>query len=124
MSGNYSPAVFPKIKLKKAETVKRPIEEAKLEVVALKHHDFENIPQNPCDEQTSKIKMTSKGELLSDEKEKKVKKVKKIVKKPKSKEEELSKEDSPSIADSTAEIDEPKVKEITLYSRLSNIHGK
>ena len=35
------------IKLKKSETIKRPISPSQVETVKLAHHDFENIPQNP-----------------------------------------------------------------------------
>ena len=33
--------------LRKAETIKRPIPEAELEEVDLRHHEFENEPQTP-----------------------------------------------------------------------------
>merc|ERR1712105_128602 len=46
-----------KPKLKKSETVKRQIEEAKLEEVKLKHHEFENIPQTPPDEALTNVIM-------------------------------------------------------------------
>merc|ERR1712032_1404380 len=34
------------LKLRKKETVKRPIEKAAIEVPKLKHHAFENVPQD------------------------------------------------------------------------------
>jgi len=36
---------FAGMKLKKAETIKRAIEETKMETVDLKHHEFEHLPQ-------------------------------------------------------------------------------
>lgn len=36
---------FSKIQLKKASVVKRNIEEAEIEKVSLKHHEFERVPQ-------------------------------------------------------------------------------
>ena len=100
---------FPMIKLKKSEIIKRPVEEAKLETVSLKHHEFENVPQNPVDEQTSKVKITSSG--IFDEKEKKMKKIKKIIKKvkPKDDDDTSTKELSP---DTTTDREyEPQVEE-------------
>merc|ERR1711962_848320 len=53
------PGVFPKIKLKKSETVKRPIEKADMEVVQLVHHDFEMVPQEPQEEMKTSVKITA-----------------------------------------------------------------
>merc|ERR1712179_296159 len=46
-----------KPKLKKSETVKRRIEETKLEEIQLKHHAFENVPQTPSDEAVTNVQM-------------------------------------------------------------------
>merc|ERR1711976_241914 len=46
------------VTLKKTQMVKQPIEEQKLEVVLLKHHDFEINPQQPVDEQISNVRLT------------------------------------------------------------------
>merc|ERR1711915_760129 len=46
------------VTLKKTQIVKQPIEEQKLEVVSLKHHDFEINPQQPVDEQISNVRLT------------------------------------------------------------------
>jgi len=57
---------FP-IKLKKAEPVKRPIEESKMEAVQLKHHTFEGEPQEPeLEEPTSIILISKKGDESSE----------------------------------------------------------
>ena len=81
--------IFSKIKLKKSEVVKRPIEKADLEVVELVSHKFENIPQDEALEMKSSIKITSIGVMKDKDtdKEKKTKKIKKIVRKPKTVEE-------------------------------------
>ena len=69
-------------KLRKAETVKRNIEEAKIEKVQLKHHAFELSPLEPCKEQKSSVKL---GKLLALDIEnmKEKKKMKKPKKTPK-----------------------------------------
>merc|ERR1711915_656735 len=54
---------FPAIKLKKTETVKRPVEKVKMEKVELVHHTFENTPQHPVKEQDSDVKITSVGRI-------------------------------------------------------------
>merc|ERR1712037_35937 len=41
--------------LRKAETIKRPIPEAELEEVDLRHHEFENEPQTPAEELPSNL---------------------------------------------------------------------
>merc|ERR1712083_862242 len=47
-----------KAKLRKTETVKRKIEEAKIETVQLKHHEFEVEPRDTDVEQTTGILLT------------------------------------------------------------------
>merc|ERR1712106_12832 len=84
-------------KLKKTETVKIKLKETKLESVQLKHHEFEQNPQDNSNEQPSSIIVSEPLQYTDDdgknkdgkEKEKKQKKrqIKKIVKK---KEEEIT----------------------------------
>ena len=88
--------IFSKVKLKKAEVVKRPIEKADIETVELVSHKFEIQPQPEAKEMKTSVKMTSTGELRDDDK-KKVKKIKKVVKK------KVVSEPSPSETDSVRE---------------------
>merc|ERR1712032_1097931 len=69
--------------LRKAETIKRPIPEAELEEVDLRHHEFENEPQTPAEELPSNLVT---GNLLSinmdeEEEEGETKKKRVVVKK-------------------------------------------
>merc|ERR1711890_221110 len=50
--------VFSKIQLKKAETVKRVWDEPKPEVVELKHHEYESVPQKEVQELCTNILTT------------------------------------------------------------------
>lgn len=59
------------LKLRKTETVKRPIEKAAIEVPKLKHHAFENIPQDVIEEQHSDIKLSRLLPQLTKKKKKK-----------------------------------------------------
>ena len=69
---------FSKIQLKKAETVKRVWDEPKSEVVQLKHHEFEVVPQREVEELATKVLMTQAIEEIkaSLTKTKRVKKIK------------------------------------------------
>ena len=66
------------LKLKKTETVKSKIAETKLELPKLKHHEFENVPEDTSIEEMTKIKLT-KLIVNKDEREK-IKKIKRKVK--------------------------------------------
>merc|ERR1711971_1023432 len=59
------------LKLRKTETVKRPIEKAAIEVPKLKHHAFENIPQDVMEEKHSDIKLSRLLPQLTKKKKKK-----------------------------------------------------
>merc|ERR1712083_576494 len=80
-----SDGTFLKPKLKKSEAVKRQVEESKLEKVQLKHHEFENEPQTPVDEEKTNIKISTPLSLSMDNTENqrtktKIKKTKKKTK--------------------------------------------
>merc|ERR1712045_750478 len=47
-------------KLRKTETTKIKIQESKLELPKLKHHDFENVPKDIDEEQTTNVKLTKR----------------------------------------------------------------
>merc|ERR1712029_566765 len=59
------------LKLRKTETVKRPIEKAAIEVPKLKHHAFENVPQDVMEEKHSDIKLSRLLPQLNKKKQKK-----------------------------------------------------
>ena len=59
------------LKLRKTETVKRPIEKAAIEVPKLKHHAFENVPQDVIEEQNGDIKLSRLLPQLTKKKKKK-----------------------------------------------------
>jgi len=64
------------MKLKKAKRVQREIKEETLQTVALKHHEFENMPQIEEPEHTSKVAMSKEvgdGKLEKRKKSTKVK---------------------------------------------------
>merc|ERR1711915_181853 len=120
--------IFPEIKLKKTETVKRPVEKVKMEKVELVHHSFENTPQHPVKEQESDVKITSVGRIqveddskIKGKKDQKVKKVKKIIKKKKPTEDDQQsmKESSPAPSEIPSEID-ISLKEPSESSKLSD----
>merc|ERR1711945_42389 len=46
------------MKLKKTETVKSKVAETKLVLPKLKHHEFENVPEDTSNEEMTKIKLT------------------------------------------------------------------
>merc|ERR1712045_796356 len=71
---------FGKIKLKKAETVKRTWEDQGMESVDLKHHEFEKAPQDVEPEGLSSVKLGKLIECESDEKDEKPKTKKKKIK--------------------------------------------
>merc|ERR1712032_838378 len=73
---------FEKPALRKAKTVKREIEEPKLEKVTLKAHAFEKDPQDTPEEMTTQVKM---GKLLANLTEETQKKKETIVVKKKKK---------------------------------------
>merc|ERR1712130_1049968 len=54
-----SDGTFSKPKLKKSEAVKRQVEGPKMEKVHLKHHEFENEPQAPVDEEKTSIRVST-----------------------------------------------------------------
>ena len=91
------------VKLKKSGVVKRQIEDAKLETVKLKHHEFENEPQMPADEGTTSV--TMKTALEDFDKKDTKKKVKKTIKNNKK-----TKVDEPSQVDSDSESVAPEEK--------------
>merc|ERR1712013_165745 len=68
---------FGAIKLKKAERVQRTWDDAGLETVDLKHHEFERPPQDPESEGKSTVKLGKALECDLDDKEEKPKKKKK-----------------------------------------------
>merc|ERR1711922_4361 len=88
--------LFTKVKLKKSEVVKRPIEKTDIETVELVSHKFENQPQSEAKEMKTSVKITSTCDLKDDD-QKKVKKIKKVVKK------KVVSEPSPSETDSVRE---------------------
>ena len=59
------------LKLRKTETVKRPIEKAAIEVPKLKHHAFENTPQDVIEEQHGDIRLSRLLPQLTKKKKKK-----------------------------------------------------
>merc|ERR1712045_281018 len=71
---------FGKIKLKKAETVKRTWEDQGMESVDLKRHEFEKAPQDVEPEGLSSVKLGKLIECESDEKDEKPKTKKKKIK--------------------------------------------
>ena len=70
---NDEPLFKQGLKLRKTELVKRPIEKTAIEVPKLKHHSFENIPQEVTNEQHSDIKLTKLLPELQKRKKKKPK---------------------------------------------------
>merc|ERR1712083_1116301 len=70
-------APFGKIKLKKSERVQRTWDDGGLEQVDLKHHEFENTPQDVQPENRSTIKLGKVLDCDIEEKEEKSKKKKK-----------------------------------------------
>merc|ERR1712037_331091 len=54
-----SDGTFSKPKLKKSEAVKRTVEGPKMEKVQLKHHEFENEPQVPVEEEKTSIRVSA-----------------------------------------------------------------
>merc|ERR1712130_315789 len=64
-------------KLRKTETVKSKVEEIKLELPKLKHHEFENVPKDTSNEEVTIIKLSE--EILSRDEKEMVKKVKRKV---------------------------------------------
>merc|ERR1712038_143996 len=84
---------FGKIKLKKAETVKRTWEDQGMESVDLKHHEFEKAPQDVEPEGLSSVKLGKLIECESDEKDEKPKTKKKKSKKEGSASEEEKEEE-------------------------------
>ena len=81
-------APFGKIKLKKSERVQRTWDDGGLEQVDLKHHEFENTPQDVQPENRSTIKLGKVLDCDIEEKEEKSKKKKKKSKKEDQVEEE------------------------------------
>merc|ERR1711963_536405 len=77
-------ATFEKPKLKKSETIKRAIEEPKLETVRLKSHAFEKSPQDNPEEMRTMIMVARGLDIQIDSKEEE-KMTRKIVKKKKKK---------------------------------------
>merc|ERR1712154_97162 len=59
---------FGKIKLKKAETVKRTWDDPGMETVDLKHHEFERAPQEEEPEGQTSVKL---GNVIEDDDDKK-----------------------------------------------------
>ena len=111
-------------KLRKTETVKRELEEAKLETVQLKHHQFEVTPRDADSEQTTGIilreplvSLDEGGDALKKTDENKVEKKRKIKKQkkkePETKEPVLGEpiEDVAPSDDNTKIEDEPKLPE-------------
>ena len=71
------PEIFSKSRLKKAETVKREVDGPKMETVDLKHHEFENEPQDTIPEEKTNLKLGKPiKEIDANKKVKKKKKVK------------------------------------------------
>merc|ERR1712037_1035570 len=54
-----SDGTFSKPKLKKSEAVKRAVEGPKMEKVQLKHHEFENEPLSPVEEEKTSIRVSA-----------------------------------------------------------------
>merc|ERR1712037_729615 len=54
-----SDGTFSKPKLKKSEAVKRTVEGPKMEKVQLKHHEFENEPQTPVEEEKTSVRVSA-----------------------------------------------------------------
>ena len=74
MSGSKAEEVpaFAAVKLKKRETVKQEREEQKMEVVELKSHEFETMPENEYpEEQAGVVHVTAEIEDLQEIQEKK-----------------------------------------------------
>merc|ERR1712123_535271 len=81
-------SAFP-VKLKKAEPIRRSITEHKLETVQLKHHEFENQPQEPAEENLSSIRLSTALKQRDEENNDKVKSKKKVLKKKQKKTPEI-----------------------------------
>merc|ERR1711874_248381 len=105
---------FGAIKLKKAERVQRTWDDAGLETVDLKHHEFERPPQDPESEGKSTVKLGKALECDLDEKEEKTKKKKKKQKKDEEPEEEEEEE-------KVEEVEE-EVKSLPQYTTQLNNH--
>merc|ERR1712123_435315 len=84
-------SAFP-VKLKKAEPIRRQITEPKLETVQLKHHEFENQPQEPAAEHPTGIRLTVALKQMNEETDDKVKSKKKVLKKKQKKTPEIEPE--------------------------------
>merc|ERR1712203_1278147 len=103
--------------LRKSEVIKRPIPEAELEEVDLRHHEFENEPQTPAEELPSNLVTGNPLSINMDEEEEETKKKKIVVKKKKKvavspKEDTSEMEQTPGAdIESTAEIPMPEVKQ-------------
>merc|ERR1712210_3308 len=104
--------------LRKAETIKRPIPEAELEEVDLRHHEFENEPQTPAEELPSNLLTGHPLSINMDEEEEETEtKKKKVVVKKKKKVAVSPKEDTSEMQEtpdtdieSTSEIAVPEVE--------------
>jgi hypothetical protein len=97
------------IKLKKSETIKRPIEGAKLEEIDLKHHEFEFEPQTPEDELISQIRLTTPLSIQVEDSEDDIKKKKKIITKKKVKKPGKEKIEEPQMQSSNSESEDKEV---------------
>ena len=71
-SQNEEPLFKQGLKLRKTEIVKRPIQKAAVEVPKLKHHAFENVPQDVMEEKHSDIKLSRLLPQLNKKKKKKL----------------------------------------------------
>ena len=81
---NVKEGTFEKPKLKKAQTIKRAIEEPKLETVSLKAHAFEKQPQDIPDENRTTVRVGKCLDTQIESKEEE-KAIKKVIKKKKKK---------------------------------------
>merc|ERR1711915_692656 len=101
------------VTLKKTQIVKQPIKEQKLEVVSLKHHDFERNPQQPVDEQISNVRLT----LSVAEGEESIKTKKKLSKK-KSKTKDTYDDLGEESEVSESKVKDKKVSEDSITSKI------
>merc|ERR1712098_702762 len=115
---------FGAIKLKKAERVQRTWDDAGLETVELKHHEFERPPQDPTSEGKSTVKLGKALECDIDDKEEKPKKKKKKQKKDEEPEEEEEMEEEPTKSKSPIAKDEEFMKHPDLQNSTQKPKSK
>merc|ERR1712083_1142692 len=116
---NLEEGTFEKPKLKKAQTIKRAIEEPKLETVSLKAHAFEKQPQDIPDENGSKVRVGRCLETQVEHKEEE-ETSKKVIKKKKKKQpsEKISQPEEEDAVPEPEPVEEMEIEKPTKEENL------